>query len=256
MTALLVAEWRRMVAQMTRYPGETISSMMVLFLVFAGLFYGARYMTAAPISGARLATVVIGYAVWMLMMSATGDMGWSIQNEAQNGTLEQVMLVPWAAVWVFLVRAVMSIAGFLLPEAVIIAALIVMTGVHFVWSPLAAAPVAMVLVTAWGLGLVVAALALVLKRVGQVLQIVQFLLLFVILSPVATLPGWAGHLAGMLVPFAAQVGVLHRVLEGQTVGPWLWLEAGADMIVFLVAGVLLFKLLDGVARAQGILGHY
>ena len=133
LTAIVVGEWRRMVINLVRYPLETVSAMVTMFLVFAGLFYGASYITQSPIGSGRLAGVVLGYAVWILMMAATGDMGWSIQNEAQNGTLEQVMLLPWPSVVVFLVRAMMAIVGFIIPMLVVVAGLLFITGVEFSW---------------------------------------------------------------------------------------------------------------------------
>jgi ABC-2 type transport system permease protein len=255
--ALLLAEWRRTVAEMVRYPVETISATVTLFLIFAGLFFGAQYITGSPIGGGRLASAVLGYAVWMIMMAATQDMAWSVQNEAQNGTLEQVMTVPWAPTTVFLVRGMMAVMGFLIPAIIVVAALIVMTGVHLAWSTEALWPMVMVLVTAWGLGLMVAGVALILKRVGQVLQIVNFLLLFLILSPLATLAGWYWHLVAMLVPFTAQATLLKAVLDGGTgLSRLVWIEAVVNMAVLFVLGCLVFYGADRLARRRGILGHY
>ncbi len=254
---LVIAEWRRMVVGLVRYPIDTIASTLTLFLVFAGLFYGARYITSSPIGGGRLSTVVLGYTVWIVMMAATGDMAWSVQNEAQNGTLEQVMMVPWNAVWVFFVRAVMAIVGMLVPVGAVLVALLAMTHVHLAWRSAALVPMAMVIGTAWGLGLLVAGVALLLKRVGQVLQIVQFLLLFVIVSPVAVLPGIGWHLAAMAIPFAAQVFLLHGLLtSGATATIWLWVESLFNLLFMLASGILLFMGADRLARRQGILGHY
>ncbi len=257
MNRLLIAEWRRMVVGLVRYPIDTIASTLTLFLVFAGLFYGASYITSSPIGGGRLSTVVLGYTVWIVMMAATGDMAWSVQNEAQNGTLEQVMMVPWNSVWVFLVRAVMAIVGMLVPVGAVLLALLAMTHVHLFWRPAALVPILMVIATAWGLGLLVAGIALLLKRVGQVLQIVQFLLLFVIVSPVAVLPGLGWHLASIAIPFAAQVSLLHGLLAaGATPTAWLWLESVMNLLFVLMGGIALFIGADRLARRQGILGHY
>lgn len=256
MTSLVVAEWRRMVVEAVRYPLDTISSTATLFLVFLGLFYGARYITQSPIGSGRLDTVVLGYAVWMLMMAATSDMGWSIQNEAQNGTLEQVMLVPWSSRLVFLVRGIMAIAAFLIPAAAVIVGLVLVTHVHLVWTPLALAPAIMVLGTSWGLGLLVAGAGLLIKRVGQVLQIVQFLLLFVIIAPVASLAGTAWHVAAMVVPLTAQVALLRDLLNGTAISHWVWYEASVNLVLSMAAGWWLFGAADRLARRRGILGHY
>lgn len=257
LTEIVVGEWRRMVVNLVRYPLETISSMVTMFLVFAGLFYGATYITQSPIGSGRLAGVVLGYAVWILMMAATGDMGWSIQNEAQNGTLEQVMLLPWPSVVVFLVRALMAIVGFLLPMLVVVAGLLYITGVEFSWRLSALLPMMMTLTTAWGLGLIVAAIALVFKRIGQVLNMIQFLLLFVIMIPMASHQGMLWHLMGMVVPFAAEVSLLHQLLgsSGATTG-WLWVDSLVNTALFMGLGVWLFWQSDRLSRTRGILGHY
>lgn len=256
MIGLLIAEWRRMVVEAVRYPLDTISFMVTLFMLFVGMFYGARYITQSPVGGGRLDTVVLGYAVWMLMMAATSDMGWQIQNEAQNGTLEQVMLVPWSSRLVFLVRGVMAIAAFLVPCAVIIVALLAVTHARFVWTPVAVVPMALVMATAWGLGLLVASLGLLIKRVGQMMQIVQFLLLFVIIAPVSVLAGIGWHVVAMLVPLTAQVTLLRDVLNGVPVIHWVWVEALVNFAVTMGAGLWVFGGADRLARRRGILGHY
>lgn len=257
MSGIVTAEWRRSLILAVRYPMETISTMLTMFLVFAGLFYGSSYITSSPIGSGRLATIVVGYTIWMTMMSATSDMGWSVQNEAQNGTLEQVMMAPRAAVWVFLVRAVMAIVVFLIPLVVVVLALVALTGVTFDWRAAALAPFGMTLVTAWGMGLLVAAIALIFKRVGQVLNIVQFLLLFVIMVPIGRQPALLWHGVAMVLPFTAQVALLRQLL--QSVGPGsgsLWFEAVFNMALWMAAGILGFIGADRLARGRGILGHY
>lgn len=257
MRTLFVAEWRRTVVQLLRYPSELASEAVVLFVVFAGLFFGAQYISSGPIAGGRLSTVVLGYGVWMLMMSATGEMGWSIQAEAQNGTLEQVMLAPWPPVVVFLARALTAVLTALVPQAVIIAALIFLTGASFVLSPLAVVPILFAIVGSWGLGLIVAAGALVLKRVTQLLQVIQFGLLFLIVAPLSEIPGVAGHAIASVVPFSAAVAVLHASLSGGAgPSPALWIEAAVNTALVFAAGIFLFRRADILARARGILGHY
>lgn len=257
MTGLFVAEWRRTVVQILRYPGELASEGVVLFAVFAGLFFGARYIGSGPISGSHLSASVLGYGVWMLVMSATGEMGWSIQTEAQNGTLEQVMLVPWRPVSVFLMRALAAVLTGLVPEVVVIAALILLTGASFTFSALALVPVVLAMLAAWGLGLVVAAAALVLKRVSQLLQVIQFVLLFLMLAPLSDLPGAVGHVVASVVPFSAVVATLQMTLNGGA-GPSaaLWIEAALNTALIFAFGLALFQRADVLARRQGILGHY
>ncbi len=257
MTSLLVAEWRRMLIDLVRYPLETVSMMVVMFAVFAAMFFGAHYLTAAPISGPSLSGVVIGYTVWTLVMNASGFMGYSIQNETQNGTLEQVMLAPWRTAQIFLVRGMMDILEMLLPVLAVLAALIALSGARFDWRPLALVPAAMTIVTSWGIGLIMAALALVFKRMAQMQLMVQFALLFVIIAPVASISGLFGQVLGVLAPLTVQVAVLHAALAaGPGASAALWWESAADMVVWFVGGLWLFRAADRLARRRGIIGHY
>ena len=256
MIGMLMAEWRRTVVETVRYPLETISSMATLFIVFAGLFYGATYITNSPIGDGRLTTVVVGYAVWMTMMAATGDLGWSIQNEAQNGTLEQVMMFPWPPVLIFLVRAFMAIVAFVLPMAIVLLGLLAITHIHLQWHWAAVLPFAWALGTAWGLGLIVASIALLFKRIGQVLNIVQFAMLFLILAPIADFPAWQWRILSALMPFTAQVTLLRDVLSQENASLWLWMESGGNFLLIILLGILFFIWANRVARSRGILGHY
>ncbi|MDA8346470.1 MAG: ABC transporter permease [Thermaerobacter sp.] len=258
MTSLLVAEWRRMIIDLVRYPLETMSMMVVMLAVFAGMFFGAHYLTAAPIGGTTLSGVVIGYAVWSLVMNATGFMGYSIQNETQNGTLEQVMLAPWRTVQIFLVRGVMDILEMLIPVLLVLVGLVALTGAQFNWRPMALLPVIMIIVTAWGIGLMMAALALLFKRMTQMQLMIQFALLFIIMAPITALHGVTGAALGVLAPLTVQVGVLHAAVgvTVPSVSAGMWWEAVADMALWFGVGYWLLTSADGLARRRGIVGHY
>lgn len=243
---------------MRRYPMETISSMVVLVLVFLALLLGASYLSGSPVHGARLSSVVLGHVIWALAMAATGEMGFSLQNEAQNGTLEQLFLSPWETSRIMLVRAFMGIAAFLLPLAVILGALLVITGVHFTLSLADLVPMGLALVTAWGLGLVVAVAAVLFKRMGQILNMLQFVLIFVIMAPIPAMPGF-GHVLATVLPLTASVGLLDHLMVAHAAGGTVWIllaEAGLNALLYLGGGLWLFSRADALARTRGILAHY
>lgn len=258
MSALLIAEWRRMVIDLVRYPLETVSMVVVMFAVFAGMFFGAQYLAAAPISGHNLTGVVIGYTVWTLVMNASGFMGYSIQNESQNGTLEQVMLAPWQTVQIFLVRGVMDILEMLIPVLAVLAALVALSGAKLDWRAVALLPALMTIITAWGIGLMMAALALLFKRMSQLQLMIQFALLFIILAPVTSVSGVLGTWLGVVAPLSIQVSVLHTALGALAQGASvrMWWEAAADMVLWFGLGMFLFTAADRLARRRGIIGHY
>lgn len=202
--------------------------------------------------------MVLGYVIWALTMAGCGEMGFSLQNEAQNGTLEQLFLSPWETAGIMLVRAFMGILAFLLPLAVILGVLLAITGVRFTVSAADLLPMALALVTAWGLGLVVAVAAVLFKRMGQVLNMLQFVMIFVIMAPIAEMPGF-GHVLATVLPLTASVGLLDHLMVAHLSGgvPWtLVLEAALNALLYLGGGLWLFRRADAVARVRGILAHY
>jgi ABC-2 type transport system permease protein len=256
MAGLVAAEVRRIFLQTRRYPTELASSAVVLVLVFLGLFLGASYLAGVPIKGPHLSMVVLGYMVWAVSLAAVSDMGYELQNEAQNGTLEQVFLTPRRPGLIMLVRDAVNVLFFLVPMVVIVTVLIWVTGARFTLSPLDLVPALLALVSAWGLSLCVASAAILVKRMNQALNLLQFLLLFVIMAPIAGLAGlW--HLATTLLPLAAAVGLLDHLMVGAgATTPVLLAEAVANAALWLGGGLLLFGRADRLARERGILAHY
>jgi len=257
MTGLLGAEVRRIFIQTRRYPFEFASGTIVLVMVFLGLFVGASYLAGVPIRGPHLSDVVLGYMAWMLAMTATSDMGFDLQNEAQNGTLEQLFLTPRPTGLVMLVRDVVSVTFYMVPMAVVLVVVVLVTGARFTVSPLDLVPTALALATAWGLGLVIASGAILFKRMNQVLNLVQFLLLFVVMAPIAQLGGmW--HVAATILPLSPSVGLLdHLTIPGGGAGTAvLLIEACANAALWLGAGLWLFARADRLARDRAILAHY
>lgn len=247
-----------MIIDLVRYPLETVSTVVVMFAIFAGMFFGAGYLAGVPISGKNASGVIIGYVVWTVVMQASGFMGYSIQNEAQNGTLEQVMLAPWRTAQVFLVRGLMDIVEMLIPALIVLIALTALSGAHFAWRPLALLPALMTIVTAWGIGLIMAGLALLFKRMSQVQLMIQFALLFIIIAPIPSAAGVLGIALGIVAPLSMQVALLHAALQSGSASLQAvhWLLAVADMLLWFGGGALLLSAADRVARRRGIVGHY
>lgn len=146
----------------------------------------------------------------------------------------------------------------LIPIMVVLAALVALSGAQLEWRALALVPAMMAVVTAWGIGLVMAALALLFKRMSQMQMMIQFALLFVIMVPVAAMPGVVGIGLGVSAPLTVQVSILHATLGVAVprVSASLWWEAAADMALWFAAGYWLLGAADGLARRRGIIGHY
>lgn len=252
------AEFRRSWLNLRRYPSETISSLIVVVVVFYGLFLGASYMSGNSIFGNRLGDMIVSYSLWTMVLMSVGNMGWSIANEAQNGTLEQVLLSPLSPGVIMLLRNLAELLYTIGFTAATIVLILLVTGRRLTLSVLDFVPLLLAVGASIGLGYMIASMTLLLKRTQQLLNLVQFVLLFVIMTPFTTLPGmWRD--AATVIPLAPMVGLLTQMTVYGTgieaPGNWL-LWSLVNMFLWLGAGYWIFARAFHKARSKGVLGHY
>ena len=252
------AELRREITQLRRYPTEFLSEAIFIAVVFYGLFLGGSYMAGHGILGSRLSDIIIGYTLWTLMLGAIGNMGWGIANEAQNGTLEQVCLAPMRIRTIFALRALANLVYDLALTLVALVLIMLVTHHTIHFSALELEPVVLAIGVSIGIGYLVASVTILFKRSNQFLNLLQFAVLFLVMTPFSDLPGAFKYVA-VIVPLGPQMGVLRHLALGQThfPGEEAWLLLGiANAILWIVLGYVVYGRAHDAARSRGILGHY
>lgn len=257
MVELFGAELKRTWLKFILYPAEAIGGVMILTGLFYGLFAGARYM-AGPTSqfGERLDAIVIGYVLWSLVLFVVNDIAIALQLETQTGTLEQVLLSPFGAPRIFLARALASLTLRLSLILTILLIIMGLTGSRISFPPALLLPLISVVTGAYGLAFVIGALALLFKRIQQVLAIFQFGLLFLMAAPTEE---WTGipWVIGQVLPMTGGVGLLRDLMVrqiGLDGGRWL-LSLGIGCL-YLAVGQIIFRWAVDRAKRRGTLGSY
>lgn len=259
MLRLLWAEIRRSVTLYLRYPSEAITGVITFTAVFFALFLGIQFVAGpgGPQFGARLDTLIITYLIWSLTLFALGDLGWTLQWEAQTGTLEQLFLSPFGPLKVFVLRAIADQVTQLLMTAAVLVLIQLITGRTLHFTPLVVLPLLSILAATYGLGLMLGGLALIFKRVQSLLQLSEFILLFMIVTPVER---WHGALQvlGMCIPLAPSSGVLRQLLSTATpdFNLNLYLIGLLNGLVYFLLGLLAFSHAERAAKQRGLLGGY
>ncbi|NJK62480.1 MAG: ABC transporter permease [Synechococcaceae cyanobacterium SM2_3_1] len=257
MIELFWAELKRTWLEFIRYPAEAMGGVAIITMVFYGLFLGAQYMTGpASQFGDRLDAIVIGYVLWTLVVFVLVDIALNLQLETQTGTLEQVLLSPFGAPQIFFARAVASLT---LRLALILSILIIimgLTGSRVSFPLLLLLPLGSVIMGAYGLAFVVGSLALLFKRVQQLVGIFQFGLLFLMATPTEEWTGRAGVLA-QLLPMTGGAGLLRDLMaRGEPLDVGRWVISLGVGLVYLGMGLLCFRWAVEQAKRRGILGSY
>ncbi len=257
MIELFFAELRRNWIQFTRYPTEAIGAVFITTLVFYGLFLSARYIAGPSLQlGDRLDAIIVGYVLWTLVLFSIGSISNTLQLEAQTGTLEQLLLSPYSAVQIFVTRAVASLTSQLSLNFTILLVIMTLTGRYLALAPIMLLPLGTVLLAAMGLGFALGSLALLFKRIQQLLNISQFALLFLLTLPMETWTG-PGHWLGYLLPMMPGAGLLREMMARHQPLDWGHLAiALLNSALYFGAGVLLFRYAERTTRRRGQVGGY
>lgn len=254
---LFLAEFRRSWIQFIRYPVEAIGGIVITTSIFYGLFLSARYIAGSALQfGDRLDAIVVGYTLWSLVLFVMTDISGRLQYEAQTGTLEQLFLSPFGAPLLFVMRA---LASFVLQLALIVSILLIimaLTGSRLEFPPTLLLPLLTVLLGAYGLAFIMGSLALLLKRVQQLLGIFQFGLLFLMATPTETWPG-SLQLLRWLLPMTGGAGLLRDLMaRGEALNVAQFALALLNGTAYFVVGLLIFRFAEREAKRRGLLGGY
>lgn len=254
---LFFAELKRSWIEFIRYPIEAFGGILITTIVFYGLFLSARYMAGPAMQfGDRLDAVVVGYVLWTLTLFIINDISLNLQFEAQTGTLEQIFLTPYGASQVFLIRAIASLTIRLSLIVTILLILMGLTGSRLQFPPTLFFPLATVILSGYGLAFTMGACALVFKRVQQLLGLFQFVLLFVLATPVESGSGvtrWLGN----LLPMVPSAGLLRNLMaRGEALDFPTLAIAIANGVGYFWLGLTVFRWAERQAKRRGLLGGY
>ena len=257
MLRLAYAELKHNWIRFIRYPAEAIVMVITFVAVFLLLFLGVRYM-AGPTSfiGERLDTIIVSYILFSLVLISVLSMGSEFQTEAETGTLEQVFMSPFGAVKVFFFRA---FTGLFVKAAVAVASLFVVLivtrrGLSFPIGILA--PAFSVLLGAYGMGFMIGAVAVLYKRIQNVLQLVQFLMFFPLM---VTVEAWQSpwRELGWLIPMSPGSWMLRDLMaRNAAFDPWIFTVALLNGIFYCIIGALIFRMAESKAAREGRLSGY
>lgn len=101
--------------ELRRYAFNTVSAIVTLYIVFVVMFFGAQAVAGpAETFGSTMEALVVGSLVWVFALIGFGNLGQSVTQEAQQGTLEQLFLSPWGFGWVALGRLLAAFGAFTL----------------------------------------------------------------------------------------------------------------------------------------------
>jgi ABC-2 type transport system permease protein len=259
---ILRAEAYRDLITSLRYPVEMVTGLLILYMFFMGLYTGARMLAGQQGVLAGHDGMVVAFTLWFFAIMAINTMSVDIESEARQGTLEQVYLHAPNYLGLLWLRAVVHLA-YGAWMVIALSLLIQLTTGRWLHLGLDGLPVliaAALLGVAGlcGVGLLLGALSLVFKRIGQLSAIVQFGLFFLAFVQLKDLPPmWQAILPHLPLTGAVQI-VIALITPGTDPAFFalrlLWLAV--DSAVYALLGSLVFLWAEKQARKAGSLSHY
>lgn len=193
-----------------------------------------------------------------LLGAATG----AVATEAREGTLENVVLAPFSPLLTFSLRALTSALVTGTQTLILGTILVLFLNVQFPVTGSALVVILLTLLGVGGIGLGLGGLALIYKSTESIVGLFSLLALVMTgaLVPLERL-GVVFEILKVLVPTTWGIDVLRELtVDG---GGWaalwgngLWVGLTFQAVVFVVVGVVVFKVSLATAQRDGVLGQY
>jgi ABC-2 type transport system permease protein len=254
---LFKAELKRTWILELRYPLELVVGLLMMGITFYALFLGAKYLAGPAVQfGERIDALILGYGLWTLVLVGMNTIALLLQGEAQTGTLEQLYLSHFGPVRIILARSLSVLTVSVAISVGMLLLMLQLTGRRLSFPVTTLPPLACVVLGSFGLGFTLGALALVFKKVQEMMRLFQFSLLALVIVPVEQWKGSARAL-GLLLPIAPAAGQLRDLMaRGLPFDPVYYGITVVNGAGHFALGLLLFLMADRVARQRGLLGQY
>ncbi|PZA08529.1 ABC transporter [Meiothermus sp. PNK-Is4] len=232
--------------ELIRYPLQFLLGLVLLGLIFYLLFGFARLAGAVDASGYQTTKLIIGYLLGILAAAIISGPAQQVSREAKSGTLENMVLSGQGLTAFFVVQVLARSWLSLLQMGVLLVALAFIFKSTYVLSWLLLPAFLLFLLTALGLGLMLAALILLFKEVNQIFVLVQLLVFPAVIVEVPQLEWF---------PLTLGASLIREILTGVPVEPFRWALLTLGTVAVYSLGVFFFQSADVAARRRGLLGH-
>lgn len=249
------------IIELTRYKFNTISDILSYYFLFIAMFVGMKSfgssMNVSPVSlGETLEGFVAGYFLWTVMVMAYSDTAYSVINDANRGTLEQISMSSAGLHNILIVRSFTNLMTNLLICFLVLFSIMVTTNY---WLDIKMFQLILLILigifSILGIALIFGGLALIYKKVQSLLNVIQYFLIGLLLPSSETLNSFS-----IILPFRPTIDKAYEIiLGGQSLFDTSLGEFAiiiGNSIIYFILGLAVFNYCTKVAKKNGLLGQY
>lgn len=237
-----------------RYPINTATQFLSMFIFFALVFFGGKAVAGPGITDS-LDGIVVGFFVWTLATVGFRGLADDVQNEARWGTLERLFLSPYGFGTVMTAKTLVNVCYTLVWSSALLLLLMASTDRWLHVDPLTVIPLALFTIASFiGVGFFFAGLAVHYKRIENVFSLVVFGFVALIAAPVGQYPA-------LTVLPGTQGSYLMRLAMEDGLALWEFAPTALAALVatavgYWLVGYYCFTRAQRRARKLGSLGEY
>jgi len=250
----------RTVKELYRYKFNTISNFLIFYVLFMFMFLGVRQfgisLGVSPIDmGNNLEGFIVGYFLWTIIMLAYSNIAYSIINDANRGTLEQLNMSNISLSQIVIVRSFSNLLLNIVFSIVLLFFIMRKTGYWLEIDLISILiPIFLGIFSILGIGLIFGGLALIFKKIQSLLNIVQyFLIALVAITP-------ESNTISAIIPFNYAAGMIFStMMGGNSFTDFSLYDYGitiGNSIIYLILGLVVFSQCVKIAKSKGLLGQY
>ena len=233
-----------------RYKTAIIIDISVLTLLYVFLIIdgsGKSFESQYGVSSKTL--VFIGYILWTMSINVIASMTSAIEVESKNGTLQNVLNSKYPMEWILFSEFISS--QFI--NLIVIFAIALVSKLFFkmdlMFSPSMILPIIICILGMFGIGLILAGISLLIKKVNALILFLQVFLLFIS----NTIPTNEALLkVSQFIPLTMANDVTRRIAAGDTYSKDLLILFGVS-VLFVFFGDIIFRYLLIKAKKKDIL---
>lgn len=196
--------------------------------------------------------LVIGYMAWIYSVTAISSISQIVSGELRLGTFYKKYNSKYPLQILLFGRMIAS----LIVETIVVIVLLLLAAflwkIEMTFSPVIILAICISTVGMYGIGLVIAGLAVFFKRTGSIIFLIQMGLLFV----TDTVPATEGILSySKYLPLTSCNMIMKAVLSGEPYREYMWMLL-ITTAAFLCIGIVVFNIFLKKARKKGNLLFY
>ena len=266
-TYVLYAEILRELITLRRYFLESLSGLVMVYILFLGFFFSSQGFSGQPVfqtnHSTDLAYRAVGFILWLFALNSVGHFSNAIRDESHIGVMEQIALSPSGLIVDLWGRAIGKTLVDFVTIGLVLISIMVTTDISLSFPPFSVGIIfILTLLGLYGLAFFFGGLTLIYKRLGNVTIVVRFafLILTGAITPIENFLFWL-QIISKTLPMTQGLKILRLFMIGNKSFAYI-LESGDLLILivnsafYIITGLISFKFFEKIARNRGLLGVY